>query len=764
MQKKITRAEALEYHTGKRHGKLAVIATKPCVTQRDLSLAYTPGVAEPCLDIAKDARLAYEYTNKGNLVAVVSNGTAVLGLGDIGAIAGKPVMEGKGVLFKRFADIDVFDIEVESHDPKEIIRFCQMLEPTLGGINLEDIKAPECFEIEEELKRTMGIPVFHDDQHGTAIISGAALLNGCEIVGKPLDKIKVVFCGAGAAGIACANFYLLLGVKPENLLMVDTKGVIYKGRTAGMNPYKEKFAQDTDARTLADAMRGADVFAGVSTKGMLTQEMVKTMAKDAIIFAMANPDPEITPEEVFAVRKDVIMATGRSDYPNQVNNVLGFPFIFRGALDVAASSINEEMKLAASRALAALAKEDVPDSVIRAYGGQPFKFGRNYVIPKPFDYRVLLWEAPAVAEAAIRTGVARAPYSSRTDYVRELENRLSRTRQVMHFVFDQARLNPKRIVFPEGEAEKIVRAAKILVNEGLCRPVLLGQRETIGRMLAEHEIGADSVEVVDPATDERAAHYAERLHEMRWRKGVTAVTAAKLMQDPVYFGNMMVHEGDADGLIAGLTMSYPETIRPALQIHKTLKGVRKACGVYLLLFEDRMLFIADTTVNQDPTAEDLAEIAHMAAAVAQTYFGEQPRVAMLSYSNFGSNSDEHTRKIQEAVAIAEQRWPDLVIEGEMQADTAVDPNIARDTFPSSRIFGDANVLVCPDLASANIAYKLLWRLGKVEAIGPILSGIGAPVHVLQRGVEVTDIVNMTAMCVRKAQRDMAELAEELAPR
>jgi len=764
MQKKITRAEALEYHTGKRHGKLAVIATKPCVTQRDLSLAYTPGVAEPCLDIAKDARLAYEYTNKGNLVAVVSNGTAVLGLGDIGAIAGKPVMEGKGVLFKRFADIDVFDIEVESHDPKEIIRFCQLLEPTLGGINLEDIKAPECFEIEEELKRTMGIPVFHDDQHGTAIISGAALLNGCEIVGKPLDKIKVVFCGAGAAGIACANFYLLLGVKPENLLMVDTKGVIYKGRTAGMNPYKEKFAQDTDARTLADAMRGADVFAGVSTKGMVTQEMVKTMAKDAIIFAMANPDPEITPEEVFAVRKDVIMATGRSDYPNQVNNVLGFPFIFRGALDVAASSINEEMKLAASRALAALAKEDVPDSVIRAYGGQPFKFGRNYVIPKPFDYRVLLWEAPAVAEAAIRTGVARAPYSSRTDYVRELENRLSRTRQVMHFVFDQARLNPKRIVFPEGEAEKIVRAAKILVNEGLCRPVLLGQRETIGRMLAEHEIGADSVEVVDPATDERAAHYAERLHEMRWRKGVTAVTAAKLMQDPVYFGNMMVHEGDADGLIAGLTMSYPETIRPALQIHKTLKGVRKACGVYLLLFEDRMLFIADTTVNQDPTAEDLAEIAHMAAAVAQTYFGEQPRVAMLSYSNFGSNSDEHTRKIQEAVAIAEQRWPDLVIEGEMQADTAVDPNIARDTFPSSRIFGDANVLVCPDLASANIAYKLLWRLGKVEAIGPILSGIGAPVHVLQRGVEVTDIVNMTAMCVRKAQRDMAELAEELAPR
>jgi malate dehydrogenase (oxaloacetate-decarboxylating)(NADP+) len=734
------------------------------VTQRDLSLAYTPGVAEPCLEIAKDAYLAYEYTNKGNLVAVVSNGTAVLGLGDIGAIAGKPVMEGKGVLFKRFADIDVFDIEVESHDPKEIIRFCQMLEPTVGGINLEDIKAPECFEIEEELKRTMGVPVFHDDQHGTAIISGAALLNGCELVGKPLDTIKVVFCGAGAAGIACANFYLLLGVKAENLTMVDTKGVIYKGRTAGMNPYKEKFARDTDARTLADAMRGADVFAGVSAKGMVTQEMVKTMAKDAIIFAMANPDPEITPEEVFAVRSDVIMATGRSDYPNQVNNVLGFPFIFRGALDVAATSINEEMKLAASHALATLAKEDVPDSVIRAYGGQPFKFGRNYVIPKPFDYRVLLWEAPAVAEAAIRTGVARTPYSSRSDYVRELENRLSRTRQVMHAVFDQARLAPKRIVFPEGEAEKIVRAAKILVNEGICRPVLLGERATIERRLIEHELAASAVDVVDPATDERADRYAERLHDMRWRKGVTAVTAAKLVRDPIYFGNMMVHEGDADGLIAGLTLSYPETIRPALQIHRTLPHLKLVAGVYLLLFEDRMLFIADTTVNQDPTAEDLAEIAHLSAEVAHNYFGEEPKVAMLSYSNFGSNIDQRSSKVRDAVAIVQKRWPELVVEGEMQADTAVEPSIAHETFPMSRIHGDANVLVCPDLASANIAYKLLWRLGKVEAIGPILTGIGAPVHVLQHGVEVTDIVNMTALCVRKAQRHPAQIAEEIASR
>ncbi len=754
--KKITREEALAYHTGKRHGKLAVVATKPCLTQRDLSLAYTPGVAEPCLEIARAADLAYEYTNKGNLVAVVSNGTAVLGLGNIGAIAGKPVMEGKGVLFKRFADIDVFDIEVDSHDPAEVIRFCQMLEPTVGGINLEDIKAPECFVIEEELKRTCGIPVFHDDQHGTAIISGAALLNAVEVAGKRLDEVRVVFSGAGASGVACANFYIALGVRPENLLMVDSKGVIYKGRTEGMNAYKERFAVETDARTLADAMRGADVFTGVSVKGLVTQEMVKTMAPDPIIFAMANPDPEITPEEALAVRSDVIMATGRSDYPNQVNNVLGFPFIFRGALDVAATSINEEMKLSASRALAALAREDVPDSVIRAYGGEPIRFGRDYLIPKPFDYRVLLWEAPSVADAAMATGVARKPYASRDDYVRELEGRLSRSRQVMHVVFDHARLDPRRIVFPEGEAPKIVRAAKILVEDGICRPVLLGDRSTVERLLAEHEVPPETVEVVDPATDERLDSYIQKFYEMRWRHGVTDVNARKMLRDPVYFGNMMLHEGHVDGLISGLTLSYPESIRPALQIHKTWPWVQKVAGVYLLIFEDRMLFIADTTVTQDPTAEELAEIAYMTAYVVKHYFDDEPRVAMLSYSNFGSNIEPMTRKVREAVAIAKERWPDLIIEGEMQADTAVEPSIAMETFPLSTIQGDANVLICPDLNSANIAYKLLWRLGKVEAIGPILTGIGAPVHVLQRGVEVTDIVNMTALCVRKVQRHPRE--------
>ncbi len=754
--KKITREEALAYHTGKRHGKTEVVTTKPCVTQRDLSLAYTPGVAEPCLEIARDPELAYEYTNKGNLVAVVSNGTAVLGLGNIGAIAGKPVMEGKGVLFKRFADIDVFDIEVESSDPKEIIRFCEMLAPTLGGINLEDIKAPECFEIEETLKRTTDIPVFHDDQHGTAIISGAALLNALEIAGKKIDQVRVVFCGAGASGIACARFYLSLGVRPENLLMCDSKGVIYKGRTEGMNPYKERFAVETELRTLSDAMRGADVFTGVSVKGMVTKEMVASMAEDPIIFAMANPDPEITPEEVAEVRDDAIMATGRSDYPNQVNNVLGFPFIFRGALDVGATQINEEMKRAAAQALADLAKQDVPDSVIRAYGGKPLKFGREYLIPKPFDYRVLLWEAPAVAEAAIATKVARKPFTSKDEYVRELENRLSRTRQVMHTVIDKAKQDPKRIVFPEGEAVKIIRAAKILLDEGICKPVLLGETDVIEKLLIEHEIPREAVELIDPPRDGRHEEYATTFHEMRWRKGLTLEDAHKRMHDPVYFGNMMVRQGHADGLIAGLTMHYPETIRPALQVHKTHPDVSKVAGVYLLLFEDREIFVADTTVNPDPDADTLAEIAWLAGRVAKNYFEVTPRIAMLSYSNFGSNPDPRTAKVKRAVEIAKERWPNMVIEGEMQADVALESTIATENYPFSKILGDANVLVCPDLGSANIAYKVLWRLAKVEAIGPILSGAGAPVHVLQRGVEVNDIVNMTAMCVIKAQEMHSE--------
>jgi len=748
---RVTREESLAYHTGKRHGKVSVVPTKPCLTQRDLSMAYTPGVAEPCREIHRDPSLVYEYTSKGNLVAVISNGTAVLGLGDIGALAGKPVMEGKGVLFKRFADIDVFDIEINTHDPDEVIKFCQLIEPTLGGINLEDIKAPECFYIEETLKKSMGIPVFHDDQHGTAIISGAAFLNALEVTGKKIGDVKVVFCGAGAAGIACAKLYLNLGVKREHLYFVDTKGVIYKGRKEGMNPYKEAFAQDTDARTLADALRGADAFIGVSGANLVTPEMLKTMAEDPVVFAMANPDPEIPYDVAVAARKDLIMATGRSDYPNQVNNVLGFPFIFRGALDVGASQINEEMKMAAVRALAGLAKEDVPDSVIRAYGGKPFKFGREYLIPKPFDYRVLLWEAPAVAEAAIASGVARKPFGSRDDYVRELEGRLSRIRRVMHVVMDRAKADPKRVVFAEGDHPKIVRAAKILVDEGVCKPVLLGHKNVIDALLREYDVPKGSVEVVEPAAHPKFESYVDEFHQMRWRRGLAREDAAKMLADPVYFGNMMVKKGDVDGLISGLTMHYPDTIRPALQIQHTRHGVTLAAGLYLLLFEDRMIFIADTTVNLDPTAEQLAEIAHLSAEVATTYFEIEPRIAMLSYSNFGSNNDQFTQKVRRAVEIARERWPEMVIDGEMQADTAVEPSIAEETYPFSAIRGDANILVCPDLESANIAYKLLWRLGKVEAIGPILAGVNAPVHVLQRGVEVSDIVNMAAMCVLKAQ-------------
>ncbi len=750
--KRVTREESLAYHTGKRHGKTSVVPTKPCVTQRDLSMAYTPGVAEPCREIHRDPDLVYEYTNKGNLVAVISNGTAVLGLGNIGPAAGKPVMEGKGVLFKRFADIDVFDIEVASENPDEVVRFCQLIEPTLGGINLEDIKAPECFYIEETLKKSTSIPVFHDDQHGTAIISAAAFLNALEVSGKKIDEVKVVFCGAGAAGIACAKLYLALGVKKENLLFVDTKGVIYKGRAEGMNPYKEQFAVETDRRTLADALQGADAFIGVSGPNLVTPEMLQGMAKDPIVFAMANPDPEIAYEAAVEARPDVIMATGRSDYPNQVNNVLGFPFIFRGALDVAATEINEEMKMAAVQALANLAKEDVPDEVIRAYGGKPIKFGREYLIPKPFDYRVLLWEAPAVAEAAIRSGVARKPFTSREDYVRELESRLSRTREVMHVVFDRAKEAPKRIVFAEGDAPKIVRAAKILVDEGICTPVLLGDATVIQGLMREFEVAEGTVEVVEPHRHPKFEAYVEKFHAMRWRRGVALEDARKLVRDAVYFGNMMVHDGDADGLISGLTMNYPETIRPALQVHHTRPGVSRAAGVYLLLFEDRMIFVADTTVNEEPNAEQLAEIAWMAGNVATTYFGVTPRVAMLSYSNFGSTPDERSVKVRHATEIARQRWPELIIDGEMQADSAVEPSVAQETYPFSVIQGDANVLVCPDLDSANILYKLLWRLGRVEAIGPILTGVNAPVQVLQRGVDVADIVNMAAMCVLKAQR------------
>jgi len=747
----IRKQEALDYHSQGRKGKIEVIPSKSCQTQRDLSLAYTPGVAEPCREIEKNPEDAYLYTAKGNLVAVVSNGTAVLGLGDIGALAGKPVMEGKGVLFKRFADIDVFDIELNSHNSDEIIRAVQMLEPTFGGINLEDIKAPECFYIEETLKKTMKIPVFHDDQHGTAIISGAALINALEIVKKKIGNVKVVFSGAGAAGIACAKLYEKLGVKRENMLLVDTKGVVYKGRKEGMNPYKDYFAVDTNARTLADAMKGADVFCGVSAKGVVSKEMVKSMADGPIVFAMANPDPEITYDDAVSVRDDIIMATGRSDFPNQVNNVLGFPFIFRGALDVRASTINDEMKIAASHALATLTKEDIPDSVIRAYGGKRIEFGKEYIIPKPFDPRVLLWEATAVAKTAVDTGVARKPITDFEAYKDALEARLGKSREIMRFFIHKAQKSPKRIVFPEGEEEKILRAAQIIIDDNIGQPILLGSRTLIQQRIKDLGLDLGGVEVVNPSKAPKFDEYVTAYYQMRQRKGLTRFDAERQMATHNVFGMMMVQRGDADGLISGLTQHYPATVRPALQIVGTRKGVKRIAGLYMMIFKNQTIFIADATVNIEPTAEDLAEIAMLTAEKVEQ-FNIVPRIAMLSFSNFGSTDHPMAAKVREAVELVKMRAPHLAVDGEMQADTALMPEVLAEIYPFSSLQGGANVLICPGLTSANIAYKLLKCLGGAVAIGPILMGIKKPVYLLVPGNDVSDIVNITAMAVFESQR------------
>jgi malate dehydrogenase (oxaloacetate-decarboxylating)(NADP+) len=747
----IRKQDALDYHSQGRRGKIEVIATKPCQTQRDLSLAYTPGVAEPCWEIQAHPDDVYRYTAKGNLVAVVSNGTAVLGLGDIGPLAGKPVMEGKGVLFKRFADVDVFDIELNSKEPDDIIKTVLMLEPTFGGINLEDIKAPECFYIEEKLKSLMNIPVFHDDQHGTAIISGAALLNALEVVGKKMEQVKVIFSGAGAAGIACARLYERLGVRRENMTLVDTKGVVYKGRTAGMNPYKEYFATETEARSLADVMKGADVFCGVSAKGVVTQDMVKSMADNPIVFAMANPDPEISYEDATAVRSDLIMATGRSDYPNQVNNVLGFPFIFRGALDVRARAINDEMKIAACHALADLAKEDVPDSVLRAYGGRRIEFGREYIIPKPFDPRVLLWEAPAVAKAAMESGVARQPISDFEQYRDALEARLGKSREVMRFFIHKAQQAPKRIVFPEGEEEKILRASQILIDERIAQPILLGNQATIRQKIATLGLDLNSTEIISPIESPKFETYVSTHYQARQRKGVTRLDAEREVKTHNVFGMVMVQRGDADGLISGLTQHYPETVRPALQIIGKKEGVNRIAGLYMLVFKNQTIFIGDATVNIEPTAEDLAEIALLTADKVRQ-FDMEPRIAMLSFSNFGSTKHPLAEKVQRAVHIVKRSQPNLIIDGEMQADTAAVPEIINELYPFSTLKGGANVFICPDLTSANIAYKLLTRLGGATAIGPMLLGIRKPVYLLIPGNEVSDIVNITALAVCEVQQ------------
>jgi malate dehydrogenase (oxaloacetate-decarboxylating)(NADP+) len=746
---KFTREDALEYHRLKgRPGKVAIVPTKPMDTQRDLSLAYSPGVAEPVLEIEKNPEDAYEYTSKGNLVAVISNGTAILGLGDRGALASKPVMEGKGVLFKKFADIDVFDIEVNSHDPEEIIKVVAAISPTFGGINLEDIRAPECFYIEEELKKMLDIPVFHDDQHGTAIISSAALANSLELIGKKHDEIRIVISGAGASAISCAELAIRWGVKRENIMLCDSKGVVYKGRTEGLNKYKDRFLVETDARTLSDALRGADVFYGLSVANVLTPDMIKLMAQDPIVFAMANPDPEIKPELAREARKDVIIATGRSDYPNQVNNVLGFPFIFRGALDVRARAINEEMKFAASKALAALAKEDVPDSVIRAYGGESIKFGREYIIPTPLDPRVLLWEAPAVAEMAIQTGVARKQIDI-DEYREQLAYRQGKGERIRYFFQNQARSSggTKRVVFAEGEESKIIRAAYQIHDEGIATPVLIGRKAVIEAQLTQ--LGLDyKPAIIDPDTFEKMNEYARAYYELRQRKGTMMSDAVQKMRDPNILGSLMVKMGDADAFISGLTYDYPEVIRPALQVHHTAVGVARAAGVYIMIVEDKVYLFTDATVNIDPSAEDLAEIALLAADFA-TRIELDPHVAFLSFSNFGSTPHRLSAKVSTAVRLVKARRPDLRVDGEMQADTAVVPEIIEQRYPFSAV-KDANVLVFPSLESANIAYKLLARLGNAKAIGPILLGVGAPVHVLQTGDDVNAIVQIASVAVMDA--------------
>ncbi len=747
---KIRPEDALEYHSSGRKGKLEISLTKPCATQRDLSLAYTPGVAVPCLAIEKNLDDVYQYTAKGNLVAVVSNGTAVLGLGDIGPEAGKPVMEGKALLFKRFADIDVFDIEIRGKDPNDVIKCVQMLEPTFGGINLEDIKAPECFEIEQELRRTMNIPVFHDDQHGTAIISAAGLLNALEIIGKDISKVKVVYNGAGASAMACCKLHMLLGVKKENIVMCDSKGVIYKGRANAMNKYKEDFVADTSARTLAEAMVGADIFFGLSVKDSVTKEMVISMAPNAIIFAMANPDPEITPEDALSVRNDIIMATGRSDYPNQVNNVLGFPFIFRGALDVRATTINEEMKLAAARALAQLAKEDVPDSVIKAYGGQPIIFGKDYIIPKPLDSRVLRWVAPAVAKAAVETGVARQPITDWEKYAESLEERLGRSKQFMNFIFHKARQKKQRIVFPEGDEVKILRAAQILVDQDIASPILIGAKDKIEKLIIENHLEFDGgVEIVDPKTFPDHQKFVDEYYKIRQRKGATKFYAEKTMMLRFYFSMMMVRLGYADGVIGGLTTTYADTIRPALQVIGMKSGIKSVAAMYAVIAKKGTFFFADTTVNIDPDAETLAEIAQLAAETTQR-LDVVPRIAMLSFSSFGTTKHPHADKVRIATELVKKRHPELIIDGEIQADVAVSPEMLEKEYPFSSLKQAANVLIFPDLNAANVAYKLMGKIGEAEIIGPILMGMAKPVHVLQHFAEVTDIVNMAAICAAEA--------------
>ncbi len=754
MQKKQLRKEqALEYHSKGRPGKIEVVPTKEAKTQRDLSLAYSPGVAEPCKEIFKNVDDVYKYTAKGNLVAVISNGTAVLGLGDIGPEASKPVMEGKGVLFKIFADIDVFDIEINEKDPEKFVQIVKALEPTFGGINLEDIKAPECFYIETKLRELLKIPVMHDDQHGTAIISSAALLNALEVQKKKIDKVRFVINGAGAAAMACTKLYVALGAKYENFTLFDKDGVIHDERT-DLDDQKRLFAVKKGDWTLEKAMKDADVFVGLSVGNVLTAEMIKSMAKKPIVFAMANPDPEISYETATEVRDDIIMATGRSDYPNQVNNVLGFPFIFRGALDVRATQINEAMKLAAVKSLAELAKTPVPDIVNMAYNQKTIVFGPEYIIPKPLDPRLLSTVAPAVARAAIESGVAQIKIDNWDAYAIELNKRLGLDNQLIRLLGSKARNNPKRLVFAEADNLKILKVAQILYDEGVAFPMLLGDEKKIRHIAGANNIDLDGMPVINPYNDEyeeQRKRFGELFFQKRQRRGFNKYEAYKIMRDRNYFGCMMVETGEADAMISGLTKNYPDTIRPALQAIGTEEGVKKIAGMYLMLTKKGPLFLADTTVNFNPTAEELADITLLVAREVQN-FNLTPRIAMISYSNFGTSDSAEARLVAEARSIVKQKNPSLIVDGEMQASVALNNDLLKENYPFSELVDqEVNTLVFPNLAAGNIAYNLLKELGAADAIGPILLGLKKPVHVLQLGSSVRNIYNMALVAVVDAQ-------------
>ena len=754
MDKVIRRQDALDYHSKGRPGKIEVVTTKETETQRDLSLAYSPGVAEPCLEIAAHPEDVYKYTAKGNLVAVISNGTAVLGLGNIGPAAGKPVMEGKGVLFKIFADIDVFDIELDTTDVDEFVRTVKILEPTFGGVNLEDIKAPECFAIEERLKKELNIPVMHDDQHGTAIISGAALLNAVELVGKKLGDVKIVVNGAGASAISCSKLYISLGAKQENIVMCDSKGVIRADRE-GLDTQKKQFGTAQDLNTLEEAMVGSDVFIGLSKGNVLSQDMVRSMAADAIVFAMANPTPEISYEEATAARPDIIMATGRSDYPNQVNNVLGFPFIFRGALDVRATEINEAMKLAATYALAELAKKPVPDMVNMAYNEKNLTFGRTYIIPKPVDPRLITTVAPAVARAAMESGVARYPIENWEEYELTLAKRLGLDNQLTKVITSKAKKDPKKVVFADAENLTVLKAVQEVRDEGIAYPILLGNHDRIRAIIAENSLDLGELPIIDTrsmAADTRVQQFGQQFFEKRKRRGVNRQEADQLMRLRSHFGAMMVETGEADALISGLTRNYPDTIRPALQIIGREEGVKKVAGMYILLTKKGPIFFSDTTVNFNPTADELVEIAELTAEGVEQ-FNIRPRIALVTYSNFGTASGEDAEKMRRATELLQQKHPDWVVEGEMQAHLAFNTELVRESYPFSKLADEgANVLIFPNLSAANIAYNLLKEAGELEYIGPILLGLKKPVHVLQLGSSVREIVNMVAIAVVEAQR------------